>query len=110
MPLTDPDFVYFTAKQVRVRFGNVSDVTLHRWLKDPAKEFPRPIYIGERRYWKLADIEAFEERLRTTGGRPRLAVTRLRLAASRRPRGPNELWPPETRSRRGGHRTGLQNV
>lgn len=36
--------------------GGVSDMTLHRWLKDPEKAFPRPIYIGKRRYWREVDI------------------------------------------------------
>lgn len=36
--------------------GGVSDMTLHRWLKDPEKAFPRPIYIGKRRYWREAEI------------------------------------------------------
>ena len=39
--------------------GGVSDMTLHRWLKDPEKEFPRPIYIGKRRYWREAEIIAW---------------------------------------------------
>ena len=39
--------------------GGVSDMTLHRWLKDPDKESPRPIYIGKRRYWREAEIIAW---------------------------------------------------
>ena len=39
--------------------GGVSDMTLHRWLKDPEKAFPRPIYIGKRRYWREAEIIAW---------------------------------------------------
>ncbi|WP_323009820.1 hypothetical protein [Paracoccus sp. (in: a-proteobacteria)] len=39
--------------------GGVSDMTLHRWLKDAALAFPRPIYIGRRRYWLEADVLAW---------------------------------------------------
>lgn len=41
--------------------GGVSDMTLHRWMKDPEKQFPRPIYIGKRRYWREAEIVAWLE-------------------------------------------------
>ena len=48
-----------TARTVRQICGGVSDMTLHRWLKDPEKEFPRPLYIGKRRYWREAEIIAW---------------------------------------------------
>jgi predicted DNA-binding transcriptional regulator AlpA len=48
-----------TARTVCDMCGGVSDMTLHRWLKDPDKEFPRPIYIGKRRYWREADVIAW---------------------------------------------------
>lgn len=44
------------AAPVRELCGGISDMTLARWLNDPAKQFPRPVYIGRRRYWKEADI------------------------------------------------------
>ena len=31
-------------------------MTLARWLADPAKSFPRPVYIGRRRFWREAEI------------------------------------------------------
>lgn len=50
-----------TAHTVRQMCGDVSDMTLHRWMKDPEKNFPRPIYIGKRRYWRQAEIIAWLE-------------------------------------------------
>lgn len=44
------------ANVVRELIGGVSDMTLSRWLADPAKAFPRPVYIGRRRFWKEAEI------------------------------------------------------
>lgn len=41
---------------VRELVGGISDMTLSRWLADEAKHFPRPIYIGRRRFWKEAEI------------------------------------------------------
>ena len=36
--------------------GGISTMTLARWLVDPAKSFPRPVYIGRRRFWREAEI------------------------------------------------------
>ncbi|RWR29474.1 transcriptional regulator [Sinirhodobacter populi] len=44
---------------VRSLCGDVSDMTLHRWLKSPVLNFPKPIYIGQRRYWKESEIVAW---------------------------------------------------
>ena len=33
---------------------------IERRLKDDEAPLPRPIYIGRLRYWKLAEIEAWE--------------------------------------------------
>lgn len=49
-----------TGPQVRARFGNISDMTLWRWLQNAAMAFPKPLVINGRRYWRLADIEAWE--------------------------------------------------
>ena len=54
------DDVFVTAKQVCARYGNVCEMTLHRWLKSPALAFPRPIRINRVRFWRLADLEAWE--------------------------------------------------
>lgn len=50
------------ASAVREICGDVSAMTLWRWLNDPRKEFPEPIYIGRRRYWREADIIDWLER------------------------------------------------
>lgn len=36
--------------------GGVSSMSLHRWLNDPNMDFPKPIYIARRRYWREADV------------------------------------------------------
>jgi len=48
-----------TATAVRDALGGVSDMTLWRWLNDPALNFPKPIYIARRRYWREADVSAW---------------------------------------------------
>lgn len=42
------------AAQVRSLCGGISDMTLWRWIND--RDFPQPIYIGGRRYWKESDV------------------------------------------------------
>jgi predicted DNA-binding transcriptional regulator AlpA len=57
---------FLTSKQVRARYG-VSDMSLWRWLRNEALGFPRPLRINGRRFWKLVDLEAWEDS-RTEGG------------------------------------------
>ena len=58
---TDNPHRRIPAGTVQELCGNVSAMTLHRWLNNPDLDFPRPIYIGRRRYWREADIIAFLE-------------------------------------------------
>jgi len=51
--------VYLTARQLRARYG-VSEMSIWRWVRDPALAFPQPIYINRRRYWRLDLIERFD--------------------------------------------------
>jgi len=47
---------------VREILGNVSDMTIWRWLNDEHYKdlnFPKPINIANRRYWKRSWIESF---------------------------------------------------
>ncbi|MXP09606.1 helix-turn-helix transcriptional regulator [Pseudoblastomonas halimionae] len=41
---------------VREMCGGISDMSIWRWLNDDALNFPKPIYISRRRYWREADI------------------------------------------------------
>jgi predicted DNA-binding transcriptional regulator AlpA len=61
------------ARHLQIRYG-VSDMSIWRWLNDQNLKFPKPIYIRRRRFWKLAELEAWERAraasfsLRTTSG------------------------------------------
>jgi predicted DNA-binding transcriptional regulator AlpA len=59
MPAIQP--VFLSAAQVRERYG-VSFMWIERRLADHP-DFPRPLYIGRRRFWKLASLEAWERKL-----------------------------------------------
>jgi predicted DNA-binding transcriptional regulator AlpA len=58
-PVDDSDDYFLTAVQVRQRYGNASDMWLWRRLRDDSN-FPRPIEIRKRRYWKLSELIAWE--------------------------------------------------
>ncbi|TIT07321.1 MAG: DNA-binding protein [Mesorhizobium sp.] len=51
--------VYIPAPKVLVRY-NISDMSLHRWLKNPTLNFPKPMVINRRRYFLEADLIAWE--------------------------------------------------
>lgn len=59
MTTQNPAQVFLPARKVWERYG-VTSMTLHRWLKDPNNNFPKPTYLGRFRYWRLADLEAWE--------------------------------------------------
>lgn len=44
---------------VRELCGGVSNMTLWRWLNEPTMNFPKPIKIGKRRYWRETEIIAW---------------------------------------------------
>jgi hypothetical protein len=61
-----PNPEYLNSRAVRRRYGDVSDMSLYRWLHTEKLNFPRPTIINKRRYWRVADLEAWE-RARAAG-------------------------------------------
>ena len=57
---------YLTSREVRRRYSDISDMSLWRWLHDEKLQFPKPTVIQKRRYWQVAQLEAWE-RKRATG-------------------------------------------
>ena len=62
MASKEPKPEFIPAPKVLERYG-VSDMTLWRWLKDPALGFPRPVYIGRFRYFRISELDAWERAL-----------------------------------------------
>ena len=46
-----------TATQVRALCGDISDMTLWRWINE--RDFPKPVYIARRRFWREAEVVAW---------------------------------------------------
>ena len=68
--MSSEDAALISRPKVRKRWGNVSETSLWRWERDPAMNFPIPILIGHRKFYRLCDIEAFERsRVRTNAKR-----------------------------------------
>jgi predicted DNA-binding transcriptional regulator AlpA len=50
------DDVLLTSLQTRARHGGVSAMCIWRWMRDPRVQFPAPIKINARNYWRLGDL------------------------------------------------------
>ena len=51
---------YLTGTQVRARYG-ISEMTLWRWLQDSNMQFPIPMVINRRRFFKESEITYWEQ-------------------------------------------------
>ena len=58
---------FLPASGVWNRYG-ITSMTLFRWLRDEKLGFPRPVYIGRFRFWRVSELEAFE------AARPRVSA------------------------------------
>jgi hypothetical protein len=53
---------YVTRRTVRARFGDISEMTLWRWERNPSLAFPKPLTINGRKYYNVSEIEGWEQR------------------------------------------------
>lgn len=60
-PIESQALLFQSAPMRKVLLGGISETTLQRWLKDPALDFPRPIKIGQRRFWQRTEVIAWVE-------------------------------------------------
>ena len=59
LPFNAANDSFLPARAVWERYG-VTYMSLYRWVNDEDMGFPKPVYIGRYRYWKLADLRAWE--------------------------------------------------
>jgi len=50
---------YLPSVKVAARYG-VCSKTLDRWTGNNKLNFPQPLWINRRRFWRLADLHAWE--------------------------------------------------
>lgn len=55
----DREREYVTAGDVCARYS-ITQMTLWRWLNKPDVNFPKPMVISKRRYFRFADLIAWE--------------------------------------------------
>jgi len=48
-----------SAAAARELCGGVTDMTFWRWLNTPALDFPKPIKISGRNYWRESELAAW---------------------------------------------------
>ena len=55
---------YLAAKRVQERY-DITDRTLDRWLNNPEMDFPRPMVVNGRRYFRETELVAWERKRAT---------------------------------------------
>lgn len=58
-PVLDDDAL-LTSTQTRARVGGVSTMCIWRWMRDPRVQFPAPVKINSRNYWRLGDLRQWQ--------------------------------------------------
>ena len=58
-PVLDDDAL-LTSRQTRARCGGVSTMCIWRWMRDERVQFPRPVKINGRNYWRLGDLRRWQ--------------------------------------------------
>ena len=53
------DSRFLTSKEVKDRFGGISDMTLRRWTKDTRVNFPAPVMIRGRKFYREDQLDAW---------------------------------------------------
>ena len=59
--MAETEQILLTARDVETRYGGVSRNTLFRWQRDPELDFPRPVVIRGRHYWRVEELAAWED-------------------------------------------------
>ncbi len=58
-PRLDDD-VLLTSAQTRARVGGVTTMCIWRWMRDQRVQFPAPVKINSRNYWRLGDLRRWQ--------------------------------------------------
>lgn len=54
---------FLSSRQVKDRYGHVSEMWLYRREHEQGGDFPKPVRIRGRRFWRLSDLVAYERAL-----------------------------------------------
>jgi predicted DNA-binding transcriptional regulator AlpA len=59
-PPPEDDDILLTSAQTRARVGGVSAMCIWRWVRDSRVQFPIPVKINARNYWRLGDLRRWQ--------------------------------------------------
>ena len=59
---------WLTGPEVAQRFS-ISSMSLWRWMHDAHLNFPRPVRIRARNYWRQSEIDEWERKLAAGAGK-----------------------------------------
>ena len=48
------------SQKATARYNHKCRLTLYRWMRDEKLNFPQPVKINRRWYWKLGELRAWE--------------------------------------------------
>lgn len=57
--MENDDDALVPARKTEQRY-DIADRTLDRWLADPKLNFPRPVIINRRRYFRIRELKEWE--------------------------------------------------
>jgi predicted DNA-binding transcriptional regulator AlpA len=60
MDTVSPETKLVPTRKVAARY-NSSTRTIERWEADPTLDFPRPLKIKRRKFWREADLDRFDK-------------------------------------------------
>jgi hypothetical protein len=58
-----PTDTFLNSRQVKERYGHVSNMWLHRREHEEDGRFPKPVRIKGRRFWRLSALLSYEQSL-----------------------------------------------
>ena len=107
-PVLD-DETLLTSAQVRARVGGVSTMCVWRWQRDPKVQFPAPLKMNSRNYWRMGDLRDWQSGVghrgfndncttveRNFAATPLLRAASATYGVTRVEYGNGSVWPPGT--------------
>jgi len=73
--MSDAGSICLTTTQVRQRYGGVSEMTIWRWRRDPELNFPQSKPIRKRHYWRVSDLDAWDQQRAAATSPPTSSVS-----------------------------------
>ena len=67
-PSNSTDSLIYSQAQLRAALGGISAPTLWRLLHNEKQQFPQPVHILARKFWRVSDVQSWIEQRVGCGG------------------------------------------